>query len=1036
MKNKIILLIMVIPLLFMLVVYGVGKTISVVVDIPVSGIQITSQHEDGLLSLDMAEYKGDFRLEAQVLPAEAKNRGYSITVDPVDSENAPISFTNDGTLVINDTGKAKVTVTSDERAFTDSIIVSVTSSKLINLYPSLTKDDVFNPEAVVLTPSTEEGVDYEATIKSGSYHMSVAMHPSNLSHSNLHWESDDENAIRVNALGEMKAMLSGTTYVTVSSPDGIHGNLEKKIKFNVETPSSITVNGGGNGGTVFVSNELLTSTMVLELPEGKTKDDLKIEGEGVTVDSVTTPFSKGNGVLVKLSFIDTKAKQVRFSVDGFSTFNAVNLSFRNFAFDLTSRTHLEYNKTNNGPDGWSINYMFQKVDSSVTYVVDEKVHLEGVTYNWTANNDNVTITNNNDGTASIKANKTGTTILTVRANGEQLDEPVYVQKTVTVVRPIMSIEFQENTKTHGIGNFLAVGDSRYNGKTLQRDRVSQKMLLTYGNGDVEGYAGKDIIFESSDETVAKPFLTIDDFKVDVVSTGTVTFTAKWKYGPYFGESVSSHITLTAVKDGVNVATYADLRTATEAKKPVVLTDNVMLGKKGATVSELESFATKMPTTYDWTFYANQGLERPTVYYLINFQNDLYGNGFEINGDYITRATDATGQPLLFKGPLDFVSARSMASVKAQDNIVFLVSGDNVTINNVSLKGCSDESLYNEGKFELSLLNYVGTTLEISSNATVKNCRISNGRTVTRVFGGDGSKPIVDSIDEVDVENERINVSIESSIMTMAREFLLKVGSNRAIKHNGNNNNLGVGKLTKANGGLYQPYDYNNNTDDYFYDTYVLTDVTLKNSVLASSGIFAIGMETHFAGEMLAGTGGISLDYWKNLAATALPSVLRMVGDVRILDWKNMANVDSSTLIETSNLTENLQFLKLDIAKMLESFAGTTGYEDIIDKKGEEYRVHSGIAMYGGGHNYSYVDFTNMTSEMFADYNVNLSILTKDATGNLRPETDPLYLQGSMLPMAAGGSDFKFYMYNTDSTLSYEKQQQLIESNEAYVVIPA
>lgn len=1034
MKNKIILLIMIIPLLFMLVVYGVGKTISVVVDIPVSGIQITSQHENGLLSLDMAEYKGDFRLEAQVLPAEAKNRGYSITVDPVDSENAPISFTNDGTLVINDTGKAKVTVTSDERAFTDSIIVSVTSSKLINLYPSLT-EDVFE-SAVALTHSTEEGVDYEATIESGSYHMSVAMYPSNLSHSNLSWKSDDENAISVNALGAMKAMLSGTTYVTVSSPDGIHGNLEKKIKFNVtktETPSGITVNGG-YGGTVFVSNELRTSTMVLELPEGKTAADLDIEGAGVTVDSVTT-LSKDNRVLVKMSFL-TSATQVKFSVDGLSTFNVVNLSFSNFAFDLTSRTHLEYNKTNDGSDGWSINDMFQKVDSSVTYVVDEEVHLEGVTYNWTTNNDNVTVTNNNDGTASIKANKTGTTVLTVRAmkDGEQVGKTV--QKTVTVVRPIMSVEFQENTKTHGIGNFLAVGDSRYNGKTLQRDRVSQKMLLTYGNGDIEGYAGKDIIFESSDEAVAKPFLTIDDFKIDVVSTGTVTFTAKWKYGPYFGESVSSHITLTAVKDGVNVSTYADLRTATEAKKPVVLTDNVMLGKKGATVSELETFATKMPTTYDWTFYANQGLERPTVYYLINFQNDLYGNGFEINGDYITRATDATGQPLLFKGPLDFVSARSMASVKAQDNIVFLVSGDNVTINNVSLKGCSDESLYNEGKFELSLLNYVGTTLEISSSATVKNCRISNGRTVTRVFGGDGSKPIVDSIDEVDVENERINISIESSIMTMAREFLLKVGSNRAIKHNGNNNNLGVGKLTKANGSLYQPYDYNNNTDDYFYNTYVLTDVTLKNSVLASSGIFAIGMETHFAGEMLAGTGGISLDFWKNLAATALPSVLRMVGDVRILDWKNMKNVDSSTLIETSNLTENLQFLKLDIAKMLESFAGTTGYEDIIDKKGEEYRVHSGIAMYGGGHNYSYVDFTNMTSEMFADYNVNLSILTKDATGNLRPETDPLYMQGSMLPMAAGGADFKFYMYNTDSTLSYEKQQQLIESNEAYVVIPA
>jgi hypothetical protein len=116
MKNKIILLIMIIPILFMVVIYGVGKTISVVVDIPVSGIQIVSQNENGLINLDMATYTGDYRLEAQVLPAEARNKGFSISVDPIDCEVAPISFTDNGTLVVNDTGKAKVTVTSESGA--------------------------------------------------------------------------------------------------------------------------------------------------------------------------------------------------------------------------------------------------------------------------------------------------------------------------------------------------------------------------------------------------------------------------------------------------------------------------------------------------------------------------------------------------------------------------------------------------------------------------------------------------------------------------------------------------------------------------------------------------------------------------------------------------------------------------------------------------------------------------------------------------------------------------------------------------------
>ncbi len=1033
MKNKVILLIMIIPLIFMLVIYGVGKTISVVVDIPVSGIQIVSQSEEGLISLDMATYNEDYRLEAQVLPAEARNRGYSITVDPIDSETAPISFTENGTLILNDTGKAKVTVTSDERAFTDSIIVSVTSSKLLRLYPSLF--DVLDAP-IALTESTETGVDYEATVDSGTYRFSVATHPSNLSHSNISWSSADSNAISVNALGEAKAMLSGSTLIKVSSKDGIDGNLEKTIKLNVnkvETPSGITVNGT-NGGTHVISKELPASSMILELPEGKTANDLTVEGAGVTVDEVVT-LDKPNRVIVKMSYV-TSATQVKFSVDGLTTFNVVNLSFSDFAFDLTTRTHLEFNKVNDGSEGWSAKDMFQKTESTLTYVVTEQVHLDEVTYTWSASNNLLTVADKGNGTAEIKANATGTTIITVRAymGDKQLGT---VQKTVTVVRPVLSIEFAENTKTHGIGGFLAVGDTRFDGN-YKTDRVSQKILMTYADGTNEPYSGKDLFFESSDESVAKPYLTVDEFKIDVVSTGKTTFTAKWKYSSYFGENVKASIDVTAVKDGVNVSTYEELKKATENGKPVVLTANIMLGKKGATVTELESYATKMPTTYDWTFYKNMGQERPTVYYLINFKNDVYGNGFEINGDYITRATDATGNPLLFKGPLDFVSARNMAAVKAQDNIVFLVS-EKAIINNVSLKGCSDENLYNDGVFDLSLLNYVGTTLEISADATVKNCRISNGRTVVRVFGGDGSKPIVDNVAEVNVAEERINVSFESSIMTMAREFILKIGSNRAIRNQGVENGS-IGRLPKADGtSFYNPYDYSNNTDPYFYETYVMTDVTLKNSVLASSGIFAIGLETHFAGIMLAGTGGIDIDGWENIAATSLPSVLRIEGDVKLLDWKNTKNVDSSTLIETSNLTENLQFLKLDIAEMLKSVAGTSGFEGIIDKtsgKEDEIYVHSGIVLYGGGNNYSFVDFSKMTNEMFADYNVNLNILTKNPDGTTREQTDPLYMQGSMLPLAAGTTDFKFYMYNVDSEFNYQKQQELIESNSAYVVIPA
>ena len=73
---------------------------------------------------------------------------------------------------------------------------------------------------------------------------------------------------------------------------------------------------------------------------------------------------------------------------------------------------------------------------------------------------------------------------------------------------------------------------------------------------------------------------------------------------------------------------------------------------------------------------------------------------------------------IFKGPLDLVALRygnisnGNAKVKSQDNIVFIVNKDNISINNVELKGCSDTSLIESGQVNLSKLNDAGTVLEI------------------------------------------------------------------------------------------------------------------------------------------------------------------------------------------------------------------------------------------------------------------------------------------------------------------------------------
>ena len=173
------------------------------------------------------------------------------------------------------------------------------------------------------------------------------------------------------------------------------------------------------------------------------------------------------------------------------------------------------------------------------------------------------------------------------------------------------------------------------------------------------------------------------------------------------------------------------------------------------------------------------------------------------------------------------------------------------------------------------------------------------------------------------------------------------------------------------------------------------------------------MESHFAGGMLVGETFKQFDGWKNLAATSYPAVLHMVGNVVLDDWKPLSNVDSSTLIETNNnLAAETSFLNLNIRAMLESLKKSDEkYKNIIAERsdGQKY-VHGGIAFYGGGYNYSMVDFSEYTFEQMKQYTINLSVLN-------RPDNDQsLQQQGQMLPYAAGGEDFRFIMF--DATSAY------------------
>ena len=994
---------MIIPIVFLIALFSVGKAAGVYADIPVTGIQITTQNEDGFIDVDVADYD-PIAFLAQVQPVNARNQKYSLEISGVGGDEAPDGFEIiDGKLHIdNAVGKVKITAISAEKGFKDSVIVSAYSTKVLKIFPLVNRIED-GGEIVEI----EVGDDI-VEIEGGDYVFGAELYPENLSgETRIFEEIGGNHILKLNAVtGVAQALFSGETQVRITCPEGREG-LEKvlTVKVNVDTDSTgFAVNGKSSGAKVTVKNKATTAKLFVE----SKNDSLEISNltlpEGVTASGIER-ISENKFVLT-LSFdkefsdeaISGKVDETDFSLE----FTEYNLDVRTSYYD---------------GEGDEIK---QKNNTKVTYVAySESDDDADVTFEIIDGADVITLEQHGQ-FATITATKRGSAKIKITAehDGKVIKE---IEKTIRVVPNVYSMEFADSAKEYGIENILTIGGRKPNGRPDTRT-IFVRVVTEAGS---ETFTDEFMNVAFSDDNSlfsckAQPATNADAVSAEIRATGTglTTLNAELKnYNQYFGTNICAKIRLRAVKEGRNVGNYEELKTVTEAGHIVVLTSNVMLGVKNdgtaMTEDELKKDVKKFITTYDKTYLENSG-ENKYVQYLIEFKNHVYGNGFEINADKFTQCKDATGVPKIFKGPLNFV-AISSASVKGQDNISFLVRTDNVLINNVVLKGCSDDSLLEEdGQFNLSKLNYVGTTLEIAKSAKLLNSRVSNGRTVVRIFAGGSTmgSPVVEDKSAFNVQDEKINVHIESCVLSNAREFILKIGSNRALKQT----NEVQRKLRKEKDKeYYSPYSESNKTDKYFNDNYLINDVTLKNSVLETSGLFSVGMETHFSGEFLLGG---TITTWKDCAATSYASALRIVGDVKMLDWKNLSNVDSSTLIEVTG--DANPWLSMNVAEMMKEVAKVEEKcRDIILNVGGTEYVHGGIAFYGGGYNYSYLDLTRANDEtkQFGVYDVNISVLENSKDENIRN-------QGKMLPMAAGAGDFRFYLYNNKSSRNLSWQESI------------
>lgn len=1050
MRKTIIALMIVLPMCFVLVLFSSVNIVSLNVNVSVNGIQIVTDRDEDYIVLDMAD-KEPRVVSAKVTPGQATEKEYTLS----SSDESVLTIKSDGTLVGNAEGKATVTATSKDQGYTDSIDVSVTSSKPYDLDFSLF--DVLGDEVEL----NKRENSYSASIETGRYAFSAAVHPVGYEYS---VEVDDEETFAEIDMGQNTVFLpfNGTANLTLTVKDGIiingdsvkEGDIVKKIKLNVfrnVDADDILVNGNLGSATVLMAKgdknvsvyvESVDKPVFQSISATCTEDNIEYLGS----------YRGRNRYKLDITVDDDEENGFDATITCGGATASVGFEFKDYDFSV-SAGGINIEK---GVGGY---VAAVEQNKKITFYAVPAVNKSDVEYAWELTGGKNRIEQNGK-ECVFYADEKGKCNLKVKASSNGI---TIIENTIeiNVVEMYFSI-LMPGDKNVGYAECYTIGGYRYENENKVENSYKLGIVQLAYNPDYDGQGEQTKNIDNTDEleiSVSDPEIAkyeVRDGSVYLVAVGTgkATVSVAWKWNDNFGKQIKEVRTFAFAKDAVAVDNAPDLVKATSDGEKVVLKSNIMLGtdKSGNkySVVTLENMLGKMKSTYNTEWYKESGkASEANISYVMEFKNDVYGNGYNINAEYFTHCVDDTESPLIksYKDPLYFVNLGNTASVSAQDNCAFLIRTDNVTLYGVNLLGCSDESLYENGNYNLNRLNHVGTTLDINGNGVnILNCRIRNGRNVIRIYGGnrDGSKYFIENLSENanGVDNERIKVRIEGCYITQGREFLIKIGANKALRasvKNGQQPPLcdAQGKPYISKDGAKSNFYEDLYKDDYFYSHYVMTDVTLKDSVLETSGLFVIGVESNFAGDLLY-KGATSSNYrdqtktWQLSGGTSFASVLRLEGDVRLYDWKDFGLIDSSTLIEapTGILRD---WLNLDLKSMLDFVHSEypEEYGQLILKRGDKEFVHGGIAFYGGGINYSQLVTENLNAELkdLTHHHINISVLEGAKSGT------NMHKQGQLLPLAAGTYDFNFYMYDTTSANSYDAQQKTTNKSAGIKPIP-
>lgn len=987
MTKKLIALILVLPIVLMMTLFTAVNTVKLNVKVPVSKIEIKG---DKFVSLNLD--KGERHpVDYVIYPTTAANKNVVFSVEQVGNQPKADLEYKDGYIYPKSAGSAYACFTAADGGYRAKFHVVVKSTELKEISCSIDK----------------------TTLKVGEKtQINTEFIPQSASNKLLEFESSDNRVVSVDDAGMITAKGKGTATITVRSlanenvsdtieiivnPDDILSLSDMEITTWEETGNiSLTVDTLEDyelSYKVYDENSDERTDIIKPVNEQTPFTDLDNDGNfEFDYEFVDKDFY---GKVVVVFIIVTPTRTVNMSC----TINRIN----NLTAEFKSEEEL-----------------CVQVDDMINWKNHISIFPSGADVEYSVDYSNGNLSRS--GSYLATADKMGYTQATITIQSTKYpDQEVELKKEVYVCPDVLDID--QTTKDGGIE--YGIEDIWTIGKTdVSGTPINHELTLSFG-GNQQGDDFNKLEQKISFITSAPEKVKVENGKIKILddnSNDIVDINAKLNL-PNGIES--EKIKIRCVGNGVEVYNFLDLVKATKLQNKAIVLQRDIVDDFGIDENKNNFYqgenVDKIPSTYDTRFYGTT----PEVITLLQFKSNLYGNGYVINANNVTMKLDDTGaleDDALFRGPLNFVAMANMASVKAQDNICFAVY-ENVTINNVELKGCTLQG--KEGEQDLTDLNYVGTVVEVlGDNVNIEYSRINNGRTVLRAFG------------DIDDNQKVINVSVKNSVLSCAREFIVRIGSN-CFK----NDDRPLDKVDLSNYEAPNLYDddtfnfpvqrdYANLNVQEYKNKYIKTFMTIENSVLKDSGIFCIGVDSHFSGPMLYNAWKTDPFYqnfeelrnWVGLSSTSYGAKLTFNGDVRMYDWKDINNIDSSTLIEKGVNADSLGgALDFDIKKMIKVYTDKSGNDASIIYKGKY--VHGGIVFFGGGKNYGIFEDNSKNFQNIPNFNAN-DIKLQEYNISLGD------VGQSTLEQAAGNKPFYFMIYGANSNFNFEDQVGILNGGYA------